>query len=185
MKTITRREVHVKRFTVGLTVVCTLLVLAGNSQSQNAPETFTSTVVLSPIIDQPFPKSRDELPPQTELCYQLDGFCDRIFLQVNPGTGFIEGINSNCNIGGSLLVGGQYVGFPDSPDNDGPWVIFFDYKPDVSGHDFEYGIITGQGTKGFLQRYWPDGTPYNGDLTAVTLMSCDNQSRGTPTSRAD
>jgi hypothetical protein len=191
VKQITPKEVQVKRFTVGLAALCALLVMAGSTQSQDVDRLFHQSLV--PInTEMESQMFRDVVPPENNICFQMDGFCDRVYFQVDAESGLIEGFDDNCFIGNSLLVGGQYFAFPDAPDNEGPWVIFLDYKPadlpdhaDVKPHEFEYGIIRGQGIKGFLQRYWPDGTPYEGDMTAVTLLPCDSPTRGTPTSIAD
>lgn len=155
-----------KRYTVGFACLCALLVLAGTIQARNV------------------------LPPQTEICMQIDGFCDVINMVVDNETGLIEGVNNNCDVGSSILVGGQFFNYTLVPDIQQPWIMFFDYKPgirdDVNGDHFEYAVIMGQGDKGLLQRYWSDGTPYEGDVTEITvLMGCDDLTRGLPTSRIE
>ena len=154
-----------KRYTVGLACLCALLALAGSTHARNV------------------------LPPQTEICMQIDGFCDVLNLVIDNETGLIEGVNNNCDVGSSVLIGGQFFNYTLVPDIQQPWIIFLDYKPairdNVNGHHFEYAVITGMGDKGLLQRYWPDGSPYEGDATAVTLRVCDDLTRGFPTSRAE
>jgi hypothetical protein len=154
-----------KRFTVGLVCLCTLLALTGVSQARNI------------------------LPPDTEMCVTLDGFCDVLTFKVDAETGLIEGFDNNCDFGNAFLVSGQFFNYPFRVDMQQPWIIFLDYSPgvqdDMQNDNFQYGVITGQGDSGLLQRYWPDGSRFDGDPTAVTLRSCDDLTRGMPTSRAE
>jgi len=155
----------VVRYTIGLACLCALLVLPGSINARNI------------------------LPPNTEVCVTLDGFCDVLTFTVDSETGIIEGYDNNCDLGESFLISGQFFNFSFTYDMQQPWIIFLDYSPDtqdkVNGHSFEYAVITGNGDHGSLQRYYPDGTRYEGDMTVVTLRTCDDLTRGNPTSVAE
>ena len=143
-------------------------------------ETHRDVMSSESVTTVPNVQHRDFVPNQT--CFQFNLFCDKVNLQVDPKTGLISGVNTDCETGEDYLVGGVYLGkLPGDPQNqpflNDQWVLFIDYNPhnNNGGNNqdyFEYAVITGQGLEGTMQRYWPDGKPYDMDPTMVSLVSC-------------
>lgn len=99
-----------------------------------------------------------------DFCFQIYPFCDQVYLSLSGG--LIEGYDDECGYGCPFLVGGVFYGINQ-------WNLFFDMEDDACDHDYEYGVITGSVLSGSLQRYYPDGTPFDSDPTAITLVPCD------------
>ncbi len=122
---------------------------------------FAIILVLAALIIS-MPAAQDA---EAQQCFELSPFCDQIFVWVDVRSGVIEGWDNNCGVGEcNFGVVGQIVG--------SSWVVFFDYSIERCRHQYDYGIMTGTGFNGSLQRYFADTSRNPDDPVAITLIPC-------------
>ena len=101
-------------------------------------------------------------------CFNISPYCDSIYIDWQFG-GQIWGYDDNCG-GIPFVVGGWIYSKTD-------WVLFLDFDED-DGASFDYAVIKGSGKNGQMYRWYPDGTPFSGDPTAIQLLGCTQAVEG-------